>query len=43
VASTAGRFAYGALILGGFAFYGWRQLLTAHERLALVRAFNRLL
>jgi O-antigen/teichoic acid export membrane protein len=40
--STAARLAYGTFTLGLFAFYGWRQLLTAHERLALARAFNRL-
>jgi O-antigen/teichoic acid export membrane protein len=39
--STAARLAYGTFTLGLFAFYGWRQLLTAHERLALARAFNR--
>jgi O-antigen/teichoic acid export membrane protein len=41
--SAAARVGYGSLTLGLFAFYGWRQLLTAHERLALAKAFNRLL
>ena len=40
VASTAGRLAYGAVILGTFAVYGWRRLLTTHERLALAKAIN---
>jgi O-antigen/teichoic acid export membrane protein len=40
--SAAARVGYGSLTLGLFALYGWRQLLTAHERLALARAFNRL-
>ena len=39
--SAAGRLAYGALILGAFAVYGWLRLLTTHERLALARAIGR--
>jgi O-antigen/teichoic acid export membrane protein len=41
ITSAAARLGYGLFTLGIFALYGWRQLLTAHERLALARAFNR--
>jgi O-antigen/teichoic acid export membrane protein len=41
MSSTAARIGYGVLILGIFAIFGWRRLLTAHERVALVRAINR--
>jgi O-antigen/teichoic acid export membrane protein len=41
ISSAAGRIGYGAFILGVFAVYSWRRLLTAHERVALVRAINR--
>jgi O-antigen/teichoic acid export membrane protein len=39
--STAGRLAYGVFILGIFAVYGWRRLLTTHERLALANSMSR--
>lgn len=35
------RLAYGVSILGFFAFYAWRQLLTKPERLALAKAIYR--
>lgn len=39
--STAGRLAYGVFILGIFTVYGWRRLLTTHERLALASTMSR--
>jgi O-antigen/teichoic acid export membrane protein len=41
MASAGGRLVYGAFTFAVFAVYGWRQLLTTHERLALARAINR--
>jgi O-antigen/teichoic acid export membrane protein len=39
--SGAGRLAYGTVILGVFAVYGWMRLLTTQERLVLVRTLGR--
>jgi O-antigen/teichoic acid export membrane protein len=41
LASAEARFAYGLFILGVFAIYGWKQLLTQHDRVALARAIYR--
>ena len=41
VGPLPGRLAYGVSILGFFAFYAWRQLLTKPERLALAKAIYR--
>jgi O-antigen/teichoic acid export membrane protein len=41
VVSATGRFAYGVFMLAVFSVYGWRQLLTLHERRAVARVIYR--